>query len=112
MSQSFAALAPGLTFIHSFPGTVITPFAANSENPFVRALAPVLNLALRPFARSRAEAAEYLWHGIFSLGEGAFRTGPDGEDLGDKNRHGTEEQKKALWDHTYSLTNISQKAGD
>ncbi|KAJ3533705.1 hypothetical protein NMY22_g7222 [Coprinellus aureogranulatus] len=111
MTESFAERAPGLTFIHSFPGTVVSNFLKNAESPFVRALSPVLGLVFLTFARSRSKAAEYLWNGVFTHGAGAFRTGPDGEDLGKTNYHGTEEQRKALWEHTYSLTNVPSTSG-
>ncbi|KAJ2916651.1 hypothetical protein MD484_g3750, partial [Candolleomyces efflorescens] len=107
MIEGYGKRYPNLTFIHAYPGTVRTNFAASAENTAMRIAAPLINILLWPFSISPAECAEYMWHGIFSYTDGPFLRGPKSESLADKLNSGPANQADQLWEHTVASTTIS-----
>ncbi|KAJ2932459.1 hypothetical protein H1R20_g4654, partial [Candolleomyces eurysporus] len=107
MVEAYAKRYPDLTFIHAYPGTVRTNFAASAESTAIRIAAPLINLLLRPFSVSPAECAEYMWHGVFSYTKGPFLMGPKGDSLADKLHTGPEDQADKLWEHTVASTTLA-----
>ena len=72
----------------------------------MRAVAPVANILARPFLVTRHDCAEYMWHGLLTNTDGAFRFDNHGKNLEGKGYHGTEEAKAKLWEHTVDAVNV------
>ncbi|RXW16663.1 hypothetical protein EST38_g9190 [Candolleomyces aberdarensis] len=106
MMEEYSRQNLELTFTHGFPGAVLTNFGASAGSTVLRFLAPLRNVALKPFASAPAECAEYMWQGIFNHTTGAFRTGSKGQNIGKERYFGTDDQRQLLWEHTATETNI------
>ncbi|KAI0355603.1 NAD(P)-binding protein [Trametes cingulata] len=99
MMESFAEENPGISFIHIHPGLVRTPLL-QITHPILRILNPLAYALAYPFSTSPEDCAEHMLYGLLQSGPGVSRRDPKGDDMGKKGWHGTEEEKKALWDHT------------
>ncbi|TFK38848.1 hypothetical protein BDQ12DRAFT_682599 [Crucibulum laeve] len=123
MIESFAALYPKLTFIHSAPGIVRTTLMATSPSPLLRATSSLLLGLTYPFSRSPAVCAEWMWYGVWNTAKsrsespdakgstsipGAWRIGEKGQDVGLTRYFGSEEARKKLWEHTEEAVRVKE----
>jgi len=46
------------------------------------------------------DCGQFKLHALLNDKGGAYRKGAKADEMGDKNYYGTEETKKAVWDHT------------
>ena len=97
--QSYAEQNPGISFIHIHPGVVRTPILQASQ-PVLRLLNPLVYALAYPFSNSPEDCAEFMLYGLLQSGAGVSRRNNKGEDIGKSRFHGSEEEKKAVWDHT------------
>ncbi|KAF9528654.1 hypothetical protein CPB83DRAFT_854040 [Crepidotus variabilis] len=102
MMESFSEKHPSLSLIHSHPGFIRTPIAANSPSLLIQGFGLLMSTLLRPFTSSVEDCAEYMWHGMHSTMKeaGAWRIDASGDDLGKMSYHGDENQREKLWEHT------------
>ncbi|TFK38846.1 hypothetical protein BDQ12DRAFT_604984 [Crucibulum laeve] len=118
MVESFAALHPKLTFIHSAPGAVRTHLLSSSPTLFIRVASSVLGVFAYPLTRSPAECAESMWYGVWNTAKagakgstsipGAWRIGSKGQDVGLSVYFGSEEARKKLWEHTEEAVRVKE----
>ncbi|THU97577.1 NAD(P)-binding protein [Dendrothele bispora CBS 962.96] len=109
MLEGFAARNPTLTFGHAYPGGVRTNLGNAKDSPLWMKASMKLALGLAyPFTVSVRDCGEYLLHGIVNTMNhpGAWRITNDGSDLGKKNYYGSDEDRKALWEHTVQVTKV------
>ncbi|KAF8875176.1 hypothetical protein BD779DRAFT_1564344 [Infundibulicybe gibba] len=106
MMEEFSEKHPDMTFIHASPGIVRTSALKNADSPILRMTSAAALLLTRPFSASPAECADYMLHSLLNNGNGVFRTGSLGEDLGKKRYFGTEQARKKLWEHTLESTRV------
>lgn len=76
---------------------------SSAHMPWLRAIAPVANLIVKPFTVTQDQCADYLWSGLLN---GASRMGNKGEDIGEKGYHGNDELRQKLWEHTEEATKV------
>ncbi|KAG6831911.1 hypothetical protein H0H87_003409 [Tephrocybe sp. NHM501043] len=103
MFEKFSAHHPRITFIHSFPGVVLTPLFFFSSFPFTL-LNPLIYALLWPMSIPVDACAEYMWCALHSAGPGFRRTGEMAQDQGMDNYKGSDESREALWQHTVKIT--------
>ncbi|KAK0463459.1 uncharacterized protein EV420DRAFT_1263998 [Desarmillaria tabescens] len=103
MVDEFAKRNAGITFTHIFPGLVNTP-GTRPTHWALRLLSPLISLVVWLVAISPEESSEYMLYSLFDGGKGFFHRSPKGDDLGMKKYPFTEEEKKALWDHSVEVT--------
>ncbi|KAF9527930.1 hypothetical protein CPB83DRAFT_767657 [Crepidotus variabilis] len=128
MIESFAALHPSISFVHSHPGWVRTPLGANSPSFLIR-VADHLKFLLSPWLVSIEEGGEYMWRGLYRHGGiryddeqkleeggkgGAWWTGWYGDDLEKPppaSKQVTKDRKveALLWEHTSGVVGSSLK---
>ncbi|KAL0569607.1 hypothetical protein V5O48_012360, partial [Marasmius crinis-equi] len=80
-----------------------TPLLANADSFFLRASTHLIFGVLGPWMVSSEEGGEFMLKGLLSTptdSTRAWRVNGYGEDIGKKAYHGTDEQRKALWQHT------------
>ncbi|KAG9003561.1 hypothetical protein FRB94_014573 [Tulasnella sp. JGI-2019a] len=103
--EKFTSIAPGIRFVHTFPGLVRTSVFRQTH----WLLRPLLNGLYAIVATSPADAGEYqlfaLLNGITGNGPtktqgGAFRCDPKGDDLQGKAYFGDDEAREKVWKHT------------
>ncbi|KAI0366139.1 NAD(P)-binding protein [Pilatotrama ljubarskyi] len=99
MMESYAEQNPGISFIHIHPGFVRTPLLSTSH-PILRFLNPLTYALAYPFSTAPEDCAEHMLYGLLQSGPGLSRRNPKGDDIGKKGWHGSEEEKKAVWEHT------------
>ena len=104
--QKFAALNPGITFSHGYPGVVNTGIMATSDSALLRAGSFIVK-GFSPLMTSPRDAGDYLLHGLLSTQENFVRIGSRGEDLGMKRWFGSDEAVEKLWEHTVESTKVS-----
>ncbi|KAH9933470.1 uncharacterized protein B0H18DRAFT_983871 [Fomitopsis serialis] len=92
MVESLAALAPGVTFTHIFPGLVSTPLLPGWARP----LADVL-------CTSIDDCGEYMLYAVLDGGGGVRRKGPRGDDIGMVGYYGGVEVRERVWAHTMEV---------
>ena len=93
---------PGISFVHIYPGVVRTPLLQTSH-PVLRYLNPLTYALLYPFSVSPEDCAEYMLYGLLQTEKGKFsRRDASGDDIGRSRYYGTEEERKAVWEHTKS----------
>jgi len=63
-----------------------------------------------PFTVSIRQCGEYLLHGMLDTMKtpGAWRINNDGSDIGKTRYFGSEEDRKAVWEHTVEVTKVKQ----
>ena len=110
--QSFAERNPGIIFAHSYPGFVATNLMSAARSSWIRALAPIGNALAERLGTPKHDSAEYLWGGLLRSNPagGHVRLGAKGEDMGMKDYKGTEEAKKAVWEHTLKTTRVEERS--
>jgi hypothetical protein len=91
-----------MSFGHAYPGAVRTNLFSSSNSVAIRWAVPLLFGALYPFTFSVTESGENLLYGMLNLPEGWGGVGPKGEAV--KIPVATEEARKALWEHSASVT--------
>ncbi|KAG6827009.1 hypothetical protein H0H92_013593 [Tricholoma furcatifolium] len=108
MLQEFSARNPGIAFAHAYPGIVRTPLYSSADTAMLRGVLKVTMAAVYPFSTSLQETGEYMLHGILSKQPGFYRVGSRAEDLGMKRYFGSDEARKALWEHSINATRVSE----
>ncbi|KAJ6465361.1 hypothetical protein C8R45DRAFT_1173896 [Mycena sanguinolenta] len=93
MFKVYAARNPGITFVHAFPGLVITPHLKR------HAKALSLTPEFVATCRSIEVCGEHQLYALLKAPAGASRTGKDGDDIG-MDLPATEEVQQTLWQHT------------
>ncbi|KAG6916247.1 hypothetical protein DXG01_007744 [Tephrocybe rancida] len=111
MFEKFSSIYPKITFIHSFPGVVLTPLFFTTSFPFTL-LNPLIYALLWPFAISAETCAEYMWCALHSTGPGFHRTGERAQDQGMVNYMGSAEAREGLWKHTIAITDLEARVID
>ncbi|KAF8875154.1 hypothetical protein BD779DRAFT_1450321 [Infundibulicybe gibba] len=106
MMEEFSEKNPDMTFIHARPGAVRTGLLKNSDSSIVRMTSVAVQLLARPFTVSPAECADYMLHSLLNNGNGVFRAGSLGEDIGKQRYFGSEQARKKLWEHTVESTRV------
>ncbi|KAJ7159073.1 NAD(P)-binding protein [Mycena crocata] len=106
MVESFAALEPEMTFIHTYPGVVITGLIGAADSPYIRAFSWLLNGLMYPFSISVETSGECTLYALLRSGPGAHRTDESGEDVGSKGYYVVEDAKQKLWEHTVMATTV------
>lgn len=76
-----------------------TPLLQTSH-PLLRILNPLTYALFYPISNSPEDCAEFMLYGLLQSGAGVSRRNNKGEDIGKSRFHGSEEEKKAVWDHT------------
>jgi len=100
MVQSFAEKYPGISFTHTFPGTVRSDML-RAIGWGARIVKPILMTLLYPISISPEECGEYtLWAMLQGNEGGAFRRDSKGDDIGMSKYYGSDEAKEKLWAHT------------
>ncbi|KAI0645565.1 hypothetical protein C8Q79DRAFT_1070870 [Trametes meyenii] len=99
MMESYAEQNPGLSFIHIHPGVVRTNILTTSH-PVLRVLNPLIYALTYPISVSPEDCAEHILYGLLQSGPGVSRRNRNGDDIGKERFYGTEEEKKAVWEHT------------
>ncbi|RDB28120.1 Oxidoreductase andH [Hypsizygus marmoreus] len=105
MLEKFAAENPSISFVHTFPGSVLTTIFFPDKFPY-KLFNPLIYALLWPFSVSQDTCAEYMWYALHEAGPGFHRCSDKGDDVGMKNYNGTEEAREALWVHTRDITNV------
>ncbi|KAJ7069447.1 NAD(P)-binding protein [Mycena amicta] len=104
MVKDFAARYPGLSFIHSYPGTVNTGLFKTSNSAVIR-YSQLLVPLLSPFLYSVESSGEHQLHGLLKADAGASRTNDKGDDISWKTSYyGTPDAMARLWKHTEEET--------
>ncbi|PBK93304.1 NAD(P)-binding protein [Armillaria gallica] len=103
MVEEFAKRDPEIAFTHIYPGLVNTP-GTRPTHWALRLISPLINLFVWLSAISPEESAEYMLFSLFDGKKGFFHRSPKGDDLGMKGYPFTEEEKKAVWDHSVEVT--------
>jgi NAD(P)-dependent dehydrogenase (short-subunit alcohol dehydrogenase family) len=103
MVEEFAARNPDLSFTHAFPGLVRTPLT-KFRHWSLRPLNPLVQAAIYPFSRSQADCAELMLFALLDGKQGAFRRDECGDDIERTAYYGSEDARKALWEHTVEVT--------
>ncbi|KAH9892461.1 hypothetical protein C8Q73DRAFT_746333 [Cubamyces lactineus] len=102
MMESYLEQNPGISFVHIYPGVVRTPLLQTSH-PVLRYLNPISYALLYPFSVAPEDCAEYMLYGLLQTEKGKFsRRNASGDDIGKSRYFGTEEERKAVWEHTKS----------
>ncbi|KAJ7617792.1 NAD(P)-binding protein [Roridomyces roridus] len=99
MVKGFADRHPGLSFIHSYPGTVATDILRNSNTPALRwanSLTPLLKL----FAYSFEDAGEHQLYALLNAVPGAKLTDDKGADYVLKQDYFDTDTVEKVWKHT------------
>ncbi|KAJ7726148.1 NAD(P)-binding protein [Mycena maculata] len=105
MVNDFAARYPGLSFVHSFPGAVVTGLLKSSNTRSLRIANSFLAPLLAPFAYSVTTSGEHQLYALLKAGPGAVRTDDKGGDIGlTKKYFGSPEAMARLWKHTEDET--------
>ncbi|KAJ6475941.1 NAD(P)-binding protein [Mycena vitilis] len=105
MVNDFAARHPGLTFIHSYPGTVRTNLLKSSDSRLLNGVNSVLTPLLSPFMYTVETAGDHQLCALLKAGPGASRTNDKGDDIGlEKGYYGSPEAMARLWEHTEEVT--------
>ncbi|KAJ6465312.1 hypothetical protein C8R45DRAFT_1173774 [Mycena sanguinolenta] len=93
MFKEYAAKNPGITFVHTYPGLVVTPHLTRHQK----------DLSLTPeilaTCKSIEVSGEHQLYALLKAPVGASRTGQDGDDIG-MELPATEEVQRTLWQHT------------
>ncbi|KAJ7614894.1 NAD(P)-binding protein [Roridomyces roridus] len=105
MVKSFADRHPGLSFIHSYPGTVATNLLSSSNTASIR-LASCLNPLVKIFSYSLETAGEHQLYALFSAGPGAKLTDDKGGDYPLKEGYFDAEAVEKVWKHTEEETKV------
>ncbi|KAK0239424.1 hypothetical protein EDD85DRAFT_902926 [Armillaria nabsnona] len=103
MVEEFAKRNPEIAFSHIYPGLVNTP-GTRPTHWALRLFSPLISLLVWLAAISPEESAEYMLFALFDREKGFFHRSPKGDDLGMKGYPFTEEEKKAVWDHSVVVT--------
>ncbi|KAF7307866.1 hypothetical protein MKEN_01147100 [Mycena kentingensis (nom. inval.)] len=109
MAEGFAAHdTTGITFTHTFPGSVATPLLANSPAAALRVMHHFRWLIMPTFmlrAKSIDDAGDCQLYGLLHAPAGASRYGGDGDDmgLGGQGDDGWDKAREALWTHTEEI---------
>ncbi|KAK0482695.1 hypothetical protein IW261DRAFT_1333916 [Armillaria novae-zelandiae] len=103
MVEEFAKRDPEIAFTHIYPGLVNTP-GTRPTHWALRLISPLISLFVWLSAISPEESAEYMLFSLFDGKKGFFHRSPKGDDLGMKGYPFTEEEKKAVWDHSMEVT--------
>ncbi|KAJ6604617.1 hypothetical protein DFH09DRAFT_1123290 [Mycena vulgaris] len=106
MVESFAEQEPEMTFIHAYPGTVITGLYSSSDSAFIRTFSFLFHALLYPFSISAETSGECQLYALLSSGPGAHRTDASGESIGRTGYHVVKEAKQKLWAHTVEVTSV------
>jgi len=106
MMEEFASQNPELSFTHAAPGIVRTSLARNSDSWITRSSGALAYTLLYPFSFSPEECGERHVYAMLRNGNGAFRVGSMGEDIGMKRYFGSPEARKKLWEHTIAATTV------
>jgi hypothetical protein len=96
-----------MAFTHIYPGFVRTPILWVKTHWILTPIVAIVYALAYLASKSPEVCAEYMWHGVFESQKGFHRNGENGNDLGQKGYHGSEEAKKLLWDHTVEATEMS-----
>ncbi|PBK80194.1 NAD(P)-binding protein [Armillaria gallica] len=103
MVEEFAKRNPEIAFSHIYPGLVNTPGTRPTHWP-LRLFSPLISLLVWLAAISPEESAEYMLFALFDREKGFFHRSSKGDDLGMKGYPFTEEEKKAVWGHSVTVT--------
>ncbi|PBK78912.1 NAD(P)-binding protein [Armillaria solidipes] len=103
MVEEFAKRNPDISFTHIYPGLVNTP-GTRPTHWALRLFSPLISLLVWLAAFSPEESAEYMLFALFDGEKGFFHRSSKGDDLGMKGYPFTEEEKKAVWDHSVAVT--------
>ncbi|KAK0439609.1 hypothetical protein EV421DRAFT_2084484 [Armillaria borealis] len=103
MVEEFAKRNPDISFTHIYPGLVNTP-GTRPTHWALRLFSPLISLLVWLAAISPEESAEYMLFALFDGEKGFFHRSSKGDDLGMKGYPFTEEEKKAVWDHSVAVT--------
>ncbi|KAK0196443.1 hypothetical protein F5146DRAFT_1011502 [Armillaria mellea] len=103
MVEEFAKRDPEIAFTHIYPGLVNTP-GTRPTHWALRLISLLIKLFVWLSAISPEESAEYMLFSLFDGKKGFFHRSPKGDDLGMKGYPFTEEEKKAVWDHSVEVT--------
>ncbi|TFK21599.1 NAD(P)-binding protein [Coprinopsis marcescibilis] len=106
MLQGFSKRAPGIAFVHSYPGLVDTGlFRSNNW---------ILNALLRPaawlFTVSPEQCGEWMVYGLLRSNGKFARIDDHGEDVGFADMEfATDDEKKAFWKHCLSTVGLPEE---
>ncbi|KAK0196413.1 hypothetical protein F5146DRAFT_1011437 [Armillaria mellea] len=103
MVEEFAKRNTDISFTHIYPGLVNTP-GTRPTHWALRLFSPLISLIVWLAAFSPEESAEYMLFALFDGEKGFFHRSSKGDDLGMKGYPFTEEEKKAVWDHSVAVT--------
>ncbi|KAJ7249821.1 NAD-P-binding protein [Mycena rebaudengoi] len=104
MIESFAEQEPEMTFLHSYPGTVITGLWNAADSAIIRSFAWLYQAWLYPFSIALETCGECQLYGLLKSGPGADRIDATGESIGKQGYHIVEKAKQTLWKHTVDAT--------
>ena len=79
---------------------------SSARTPWMRAIAPITNILVRPFAVTPDQCADYLWSGLLNNTNGAFRIGSKGENIEMQGYYGSDVLSEKLWEHTVEATKV------
>ncbi|KAH9931033.1 hypothetical protein B0H21DRAFT_781073 [Amylocystis lapponica] len=99
MIESFAEQNPDMSFVHIAPGVVRTNLI-RANHWIQRPLIGLLTAVIYPISVSPAECGEYMLWGLLQAQNGSSRRNSKGDDIGMARYFGSEEARKALWEHT------------
>ncbi|KAJ7146295.1 hypothetical protein C8R44DRAFT_600935, partial [Mycena epipterygia] len=102
----FAERDPELTFIHTYPGTVITGLFGAADSPFISTFSWLLNALLYPFSIPVETAGECQMYALLRSGPGADRMDFSGDSIGREGYHVVKDAKEKLWAHTVEATTV------
>ncbi|KAG7444000.1 NAD(P)-binding protein [Guyanagaster necrorhizus] len=103
MVEEFAKRNPEISFTHIYPGFVDTP-GTRPTHWALRLFTPLIVLLVWLAAISPQESAEYMLFALFDGEKGFFHRGSKGDDLGTKGYSFTDEEKRAVWEHSVEVT--------
>ncbi|KAF9026822.1 NAD(P)-binding protein [Hymenopellis radicata] len=113
MVEEFAKQNPGIGFMHIYPGFVDTPAIDDIFTWWpMRLLAPLVWLQMYFFGVSAEECAEYMLYALLDKSKegGWSRRDNHGNDIGSQYYSISEEDKKAVWEHSVVETDVSSSA--
>ncbi|TFK46511.1 NAD(P)-binding protein [Heliocybe sulcata] len=106
MLESFHEQNPDIGFTHQNPGAVNTNIVKNSDIPGKSIMQFMLYPVAAALTRSPEDAGHYLLHGLLRGAEngGVYRRDSNGVDIGKSKYFGSDEKRKAVWEHTVKTT--------
>ncbi|KAJ7251627.1 NAD(P)-binding protein [Mycena rebaudengoi] len=106
MIQSFAEQEPEMTFLHSYPGTVIMGLWNATDSAIIKSFAWLYQVWLYPFSITLETCGECQLYRLLKSGPGADRIDATGESIGKQRYYAVEKAKQTLWEHTVDATAV------